>query len=235
MIEIIYTLIMTHITIICVTLYLHRSQAHKSIEFNIVVSHFMRFWLWLTTGMITKEWVAIHRKHHRYCEKEQDPHSPKIYGILNVVFKGVFLYVKAAKDKVMVDSYGVGTPADWMERNVYSTRPTLGIGILFLFNTWLFGWIGILIWGIQMIWIPFWAAGVVNGIGHYFGYRNGDSKDNSKNFSPIGILIGGEELHNNHHLSPGSPKLSMHWYEFDVGYFYLMILKYLGLAKVKQL
>jgi stearoyl-CoA desaturase (delta-9 desaturase) len=151
------------------------------------------------------------------------------------VFKGVFLYVKAAKDKVMVDTYGVGTPIDWMERNVYSIRPTLGIGILFLFNTWLFGWIGILIWGIQMIWIPFWAAGVVNGIGHYFGYRNGDSKDNSKNFSPIGILIGGEELHNNHHLSPGSPKLSIRWYEFDVGYFYLMILKYLGLAKVKQL
>jgi stearoyl-CoA desaturase (delta-9 desaturase) len=183
--------------------------------------------------MITKEWVAIHRKHHRYCEKEQDPHSPKTHGILNVLFKGAFLYVKASKDKVMVDTYGVGTPSDWVERNIYSARPTLGIGFLLLLNTWFFGWIGILIWGIQMIWIPFWAAGVINGIGHYFGYRNGETNDNSKNIIPWGILIGGEELHNNHHLDPKSIKLSKKRFEFDIGYFYIKIFEKLNLLSIR--
>ncbi len=233
MIEIIYTLIMTHITIICVTLYLHRGQAHKGIVFHPIVSHFMRFWLWLTTGMITKEWVAIHRKHHRFSDQFNDPHSPKVYGIFNVLFKGAFLYAKAAKDKDMVDTYGVGTPDDWLEHNIYSNHSRLGIGILFLFNIALFGWIGALIWGIQMIWIPFWAAGVVNGIGHYYGYRNGTTKDNSRNIIPFGIIIGGEELHNNHHLEPANVKLSRKKFEFDIGYMYLRLLQSLNLATIR--
>jgi stearoyl-CoA desaturase (delta-9 desaturase) len=224
---------MTHITIICVTLYLHRGQAHKGIVFHPIVSHFMRFWLWLTTGMITKEWVAIHRKHHRFSDQFNDPHSPKVYGIFNVLFKGAFLYAKAAKDKDMVDTYGVGTPDDWLEHNIYSNHSRLGIGILFLFNIALFGWIGALIWGIQMIWIPFWAAGVVNGIGHYYGYRNGTTKDNSRNIIPFGIIIGGEELHNNHHLEPANVKLSRKKFEFDIGYMYLRLLQSLNLATIR--
>jgi stearoyl-CoA desaturase (delta-9 desaturase) len=193
----------------------------------------MRFWLWLTTGMITKEWVAIHRKHHRFSDQFNDPHSPKVYGIFNVLFKGAFLYAKAAKDKDMVDTYGVGTPDDWLEHNIYSNHSRLGIGILFLFNIALFGWIGALIWGIQMIWIPFWAAGVVNGIGHYYGYRNGTTKDNSRNIIPFGIIIGGEELHNNHHLEPANVKLSRKKFEFDIGYMYLRLLQSLNLATIR--
>jgi len=234
MYEILYLLILTHITIVCVTVYLHRGQAHKGLIFNPILEHFMRFWLWLTTGMITKQWVAIHRKHHRYCETVDDPHSPHIYGIWKVLFKGALLYHEASKDKNMVDSYGVGTPSDWLEHNIYSPHSRLGIGILFLFNIWLFGWIGALIWIVQMIWIPFWAAGVVNGLGHWFGYRNGETKDNSKNISPLGFIIGGEELHNNHHLNPASPKLSLRWYEIDVGWIYIKIFEMLKLLKLKN-
>jgi stearoyl-CoA desaturase (delta-9 desaturase) len=232
MIEILYTLIMTHITIICVTLFLHRGQAHKGIKFHPALSHFMRFWLWLTTGMITKEWVAVHRKHHRFTDQEHDPHSPKVYGILTVLFKGAFLYAKASKDKNMVNTYGVGTPDDFIEHKLYTPYSGLGILILLVLNLLLFGYWGLLIWGIQMIWIPFWAAGVVNGIGHYWGYRNGTTKDDSRNIIPWGIIIGGEELHNNHHLEPAKVKLSKRKFEFDIGYFYLTVFQKLRLAKV---
>jgi len=234
MIELIYVLVMTHITIICVTLFLHRGQAHRGIEFNPLVSHLMRFWLWLTTGMVTKQWVAIHRKHHQNSDKEGDPHSPHVYGIWQVLFKGALLYNTASKDKDMVAKYGVGTPDDWMERNVYTPHSRLGVSILLIFNVIIFGWIGILLWGIQMIWIPFWAAGVVNGIGHWVGYINGTTKDKSRNIFPIGIVIGGEELHNNHHINPASAKLSRKWFEFDSGWMWLSLLQKLRLAKVKD-
>lgn len=234
MIELIATLVMTHITIICVTLYLHRGQAHRGIEFHPVLEHFMRFWLWLTTGMVTKQWVAIHRKHHRYSDAEGDPHSPHVYGIGRVFFKGAWLYHEASKDKIMVDAYGVGTPADWMELHVYQPYSRLGIGILFVLDTLVFGWWGPVIWGVQMIWIPFWAAGVINGIGHWVGYRNGKTKDHSRNISPWGIVIGGEELHNNHHLSPANPCLSKKWWEFDIGWMWLSLFRLLGLARLRN-
>ena len=233
MLEIIYTLVVTHITIICVTLFLHRGQAHRAIIFHPILSHFMRFWLWLTTGMVTKQWVAIHRKHHQRSDLEGDPHSPHVFGFWKVLFKGAFLYNDASKDKVMVDTYGVGTPSDWMEHNIYTPHSRLGIGILLVFNIIVFGWLGLLIWGIQMIWIPFWAAGVINGLGHWWGYRNGETKEHSRNISPWGIVIGGEELHNNHHLSPASPKLSHKWFEFDMGWAWFKIFETLKLAKVK--
>jgi stearoyl-CoA desaturase (delta-9 desaturase) len=194
----------------------------------------MRFWLWLTTGMVTKQWVAIHRKHHRYSDRSGDPHSPLVYGIRRVFFQGAGLYHEASKDRVMVDAYGAGTPADWMERNVYSAHSRLGIGLLFLFNVAVFGWVGALIWLVQMAWIPFWAAGVINGLAHWWGYRNGETRDNSRNISPIGIIIGGECLHNNHHLDPASAKLSRRWFEFDIGWMYIVILRSAGLAKVTQ-
>ena len=231
---IIATLVMTHITIACVTLYLHRSQAHKSVVFHSAIEHFMRFWLWLTTGMITKQWVAIHRKHHRFSDQPGDPHSPHVYGIGRVFFKGAVLYHDASKDKDMVNTYGVGTPADWMEHNIYTAYSRLGIGILLVLNLILFGWIGLLLWGVQMIWIPFWAAGVINGLGHWWGYRNTDTKDKSKNISILGIIIGGEEFHNNHHAEPANPKLSRKWWEFDIGWMWFKILEKLKLAGVKQ-
>jgi len=233
MTELLYTLIATHITIVAVTLFLHRSQAHRSVQFHPVVSHFFRFWLWLTTGMVTKQWVAVHRKHHRFSDEPGDPHSPHVYGIKQVFFKGAVLYHAASKDKVMVDTYGVGTPADWIEHNLYSAHSRLGIGILFLFNIIVFGWVGAIIWGIQMLWIPLWAAGVVNGIGHWWGYRNGQTKDQSQNIVPWGIVIGGEELHNNHHLNPAGARLSRHWWEFDIGWMYIRLLSALQLATVK--
>lgn len=233
MITIIAILVMTHITIACVTLYLHRSQAHRGVTFHPVVSHFMRFWLWLTTGMVTKQWVAIHRKHHRFTDEPEDPHSPVHYGIWRVLFKGATLYHEASKDKNMVDTYGAGTPDDWIESNVYTPHSRLGIGILLVLNLWIFGWVGFLVWSIQMLWIPFWAAGVINGIGHWWGYRNGETRDNSRNISPLGIIIGGECLHNNHHLEPGNPKLSRRWFEFDIGWMYITILKFFKLATVK--
>ena len=233
MTELIYTLVMTHITIVCVTLFLHRGQAHRGIEFHPILSHFMRFWLWLTTGMITKQWVAIHRKHHQSTDVEGDPHSPLVYGLSRVLFKGAFLYHEASKDKKLVDTYGSSTPADWVEHNVYSAHSRLGIGILLVFNIFLFGWVGALIWGIQMIWIPFWAAGVVNGIGHAWGYRNHETKDNSRNIIPWGIVIGGEELHNNHHRRPASPRLSHNAWEFDIGWMWLTVFRVLNLAKLR--
>ena len=231
---ILYTLLVTHITIACVTLYLHRSQAHRAVKFHPVVSHFMRAWLWLTTGMVTRQWVAVHRKHHRFCEQAQDPHSPVHYGIGRVLFKGALLYHEASKDKEMVDAYGRGTPDDWIERNVYTPHSRLGIGILLVFNLICFGWVGAIIWTVQMLWIPLTAAGIINGVGHWWGYRNGDTKDQSRNIVPIGILIGGEELHNNHHLDPASPKLSSRWFEFDIGWFYIRLLQSLKLAKLKN-
>ena len=231
---IIYTLIVTHITIVCVTLFLHRGQAHRALTFHPLLSHAMRFWLWLTTGMITKEWVAIHRKHHKDCDLQGDPHSPLIYGIWRVLLRGAFLYHTASKDRAMVSNFGVGTPDDWLERNLYTAHSRLGIMILLLINVLMFGWPGLLIWGVQMIWIPFWAAGVVNGIGHWTGYRNGDTRDNSRNIVPFGLVIGGEELHNNHHLDPASPKLSRRWFEFDLGWMWINLFKYIGLVKVKN-
>lgn len=232
MIEIIYTLIVTHITIVCVTLFLHRGQAHRGIEFHPVVEHFMRFWLWITTGMVTKEWVAIHRKHHRFCEQASDPHSPHVYGIWRVLFGGAFLYADAKKDHQMIEQYGVGTPNDIMEK-LYSRAPWLGILLMLILDVLLFQWWGLLIWGIQMIWIPFWAAGVINGIGHWWGYRNGETRDRSRNILPWGIVIGGECLHNNHHLDPANPKLSRRWFEFDIGWMWLTILRHCGLAKLR--
>ena len=230
---IIATLVMTHITIVCVTLYLHRSQAHKGIEFHPILGHFMRLWLWLTTGMVTKQWVAIHRKHHRFSDQEGDPHSPVVFGIKNVFLRGVYYYYLAAKDANMIVQYGKGTPNDWIERRLYTPHSRLGILLMLIIDLVLFGPIGLVVWGIQMLWIPFWAAGVINGTGHWWGYRNGESKDNSRNISPWGIIIGGEELHNNHHLEPASPKLSRRWFEFDIGWMWLTLFRLVGLAKLR--
>lgn len=226
---------MTHITIISVTIYLHRCQAHRSVELHPVVSHFMRFWLWLTTGMVTKEWVAVHRKHHRFTDEFNDPHSPKVYGIFTVLFKGASLYAHAAKDRDMVNQYGVGTPNDWIERKLYTPHAWLGIVLLLLANLIWFGWWGLAVWGIQMVWIPFWAAGVINGIGHRYGYKNGFTGDHSRNIVPWGIVVGGEELHNNHHLNPASAKLSQTWWEFDIGWAWIRALETVKLAKVRAI
>ncbi len=229
----IYTLVMVQITIACVTLYLHRSQTHKAVQFHPAVNHFMRFWLWLTTGMITKQWVAIHRKHHQASDTAADPHSPQIYGIKRVLFSGALLYHKASKDTAMVDKLGVGTPNDWLEQNVYSAHSRLGILILLVINLLFFGSWGLVVWGIQMLWIPFWAAGVINGLAHWWGYRNTDTKDTSRNLIPIALWIGGEELHNNHHADGANAKFSQRWYEFDIGWMYIKILQRLGLATVR--
>jgi stearoyl-CoA desaturase (delta-9 desaturase) len=223
----------THITIVCVTLFLHRGQAHRGIEFHPILSHFMRCWLWMTTGQITKQWVAVHRKHHRFTEVDGDPHSPHVHGFWRVLFKGAFLYHTASKDAGMVNTYGAGTPDDWMEQNVYTKHSRLGIMLMLLIDVVLFGWWGFVVWGIQMIWIPFWAAGVINGLGHWWGYRNGETKDHSRNIMPCGIIIGGECLHNNHHLDPANPKLSRRWFEFDIGWMWLTVFRLLGLAKLK--
>jgi len=231
---IIYTLVVTHITIICVTLFLHRGQAHKGIQFHPILEHFMRAWLWLTTGMITKQWVAVHRKHHRFTEQDGDPHSPHVYGIWHVLFRGAFLYHTASKDSAMVATYGQGTPNDWMEKNVYTKHSKLGITLLLLVNLLCFGWWGLLIWGIQMIWIPFWAAGVINGVGHWIGYRNGETKDHSRNIVPWDIIVGGECLHNNHHLDPANPRLSRRWFEFDAGWMWLSLFRLVRLAKIRS-
>jgi stearoyl-CoA desaturase (Delta-9 desaturase) len=233
MTTILATLVMVQITIACVTLYLHRGQAHRGVQFNPVLEHAMRFWLWASTGMITKQWVAIHRKHHRYDDADGDPHSPHVFGIRTVFFKGALLYNKASKDKDMVKQYGVGTPDDWIERNVYTPHSRLGIMIMLLIDLTLFGWWGFLVWGVQMIWVPLWAAGVVNGIGHWWGYRNTDTKDFSRNIVPWDFWVGGELLHNNHHADPASPKLSSKWYEFDIGWLYIKLLSYCGLAKIR--
>ena len=194
----------------------------------------MRAWLWLTTGMVTKQWVAIHRKHHAFSDKEGDPHSPHVFGIWTVFTKGALLYHDAGKDTDMVNKFGVGTPDDWVERNIYSKHSKLGITLMGLINLAIFGPIGLLVLLVQIIWIPFWAAGVINGIGHWYGYKNGTTRDHSRNIFPWGIVVGGEELHNNHHLDPASVKLSRRWFEFDIGWMYLTILSKIGLAKIKQ-
>jgi stearoyl-CoA desaturase (Delta-9 desaturase) len=233
MIEIIATLVMTHITIIAVTLYLHRSQAHRSVEFHPAVNHFFRFWLWLTTGMTTKAWVAVHRKHHQSTDVEGDPHSPHIFGIWRLLTGGWSLYHEATKDPRFVLKYGVGTPKDKIE-TFYTRYHRQGILVMLVIDLLLFGLWGFLVWGVQMIWIPFWAAGFINGIGHWWGYRNGHTDDHSRNVFPWGILIGGEELHNNHHLNPASPKLSRRWFEFDAGWFWIKVLSSVGLAKIRS-
>ena len=228
-------LVLVQITIAGVTIYLHRCQAHRALELHPIVSHFFRFWLWLTTGMITKEWAAIHRKHHAKCETEEDPHSPQILGINKVLFTGVVLYVQESHKPETMQRYGHGTPDDWLERNVYVPLNKWGIVLLAAVDIALFGLIpGLLIYGVQLAWIPFWAAGVINGIGHFWGYRNWHPEDASKNIVPWGILIGGEELHNNHHAYATSAKLSSKWYEFDIGWMYICILEKLGLAQVKK-
>jgi stearoyl-CoA desaturase (Delta-9 desaturase) len=230
----IVSLIFTHITIAGVTIFLHRSQAHRSLDLHAIPSHFFRFWLWLTTGMVTKEWVAIHRKHHAKCETEDDPHSPQIRGIRKILLEGAELYRIESKNQETLDKFGHGTPDDWIERNLYAKHSAKGIILMLILNVSLFGVFGLTIWAIQMAWIPLWAAGVINGLGHYIGYRNFDAPDASTNISPWGILIGGEELHNNHHTYPTSARLSNKWYEFDIGWMYIKILAFFKLATIKK-
>jgi stearoyl-CoA desaturase (delta-9 desaturase) len=228
------TLLLTHITIVSVTVFLHRTQAHRALDLHPTISYFFRGWLWLTTGMVTKEWVAIHRKHHAKCETEEDPHSPQTLGIYKVLWEGAELYRDAAKNTETLQRYGHNTPNDWLERNLYTRHNSLGILLMLAIDLLLFGVLGFAVWGIQMLWIPFWAAGVINGIGHYWGYRNYETNDASTNIVPWGIVIGGEELHNNHHAFPSSAKFSSKRWEFDLGWFYLRILSALGLAHVKK-
>jgi stearoyl-CoA desaturase (delta-9 desaturase) len=231
----VYTLIVTHITIAAVTIYLHRCQAHRALELHPVISHFFRFWLWITTGMITKEWAAIHRKHHAKCETEEDPHSPQTRGIRKVLLEGAELYRAETYNAETMTRYGHGTPDDWVERNVYARFAMWGIYITLVADVLLFGAIGITVFAVQMIWIPVTAAGIINGLGHFRGYRNFDSPDASRNLIPWGILIGGEELHNNHHAFATSARLSNRWYEFDIGWMYIRIMQALGLATVRKL
>ena len=227
-------LVMTHITIVSVTLYLHRCQAHRALELHPLVSHFFRFWLWMSTGMLTKEWAAIHRKHHAKCEQDGDPHSPQVFGIKKVFWEGAELYRAEAKNTDTLQRYGHGTPDDWMERNLYTRHSRLGISLMLIINVALFGALGLAVWAVQMAWIPFWAAGVINGIGHYWGYRNFEATDASTNVFPWGIIIGGEELHNNHHTYPTSAKFSVKPYEFDIGWLYISVLAKFGLARPKK-
>ncbi|TCT04484.1 DesA family fatty acid desaturase [Paralcaligenes ureilyticus] len=229
------TLVITHITIAAVTIFLHRSQAHRGLDLHPAVMHFFRFWLWLTTGMVTKEWVAIHRKHHAKCERDGDPHSPVVFGIGKVFFRGAELYREEANNAETLKRFGTGTPDDWLERNVYTRHSLLGVLIMLALDLSLFGVLGLTVWAVQMAWIPFWAAGVVNGLGHFIGYRNYACPDASTNVSPWGIIIGGEELHNNHHAYGTSAKFSTKWYEFDIGWGYITVLRFFHLATVKKL
>ena len=231
---ILFTLFVTHITIAAVTIFLHRSQAHRSLDLHPIVSHFFRLWLWMSTGMITKEWVAIHRKHHAKCETVDDPHSPQIFGLKKLLLEGSELYRAEAKNQETLAKYGHGTPDDWVERNVYSRFMWQGVGLMLLVDMLLFGAAGAAVWAVQMLWIPITAAGIINGIGHFWGYRNFEAVDASTNISPWGIIIGGEELHNNHHTYPTSAKLSVKPYEFDIGWAYIRGLEMLGLAKVRK-
>ncbi len=230
----IFTMVVTHITIASVTIFLHRCQAHRALELHAIPSHFFRFWLWLTTGQVTKEWAAIHRKHHAKCETEEDPHSPVTRGIKKVLFEGAELYRAECKNLETMEKYGHGTPDDWMERNVYTRFSWQGVALMLIIDFMLFGVVGVTVWAVQMLWIPVTAAGIINGIGHYWGYRNYDCTDASRNILPIGILIGGEELHNNHHTFGTSAKLSSKWYEFDIGWLYIRSMEIVGLAKVKK-
>ena len=228
------TLAMTHITIAAVTIFLHRAQAHRALELHALPSHFFRFWLWLTTGMVTKEWVAIHRKHHAKCETDEDPHSPQTRGIKKVLLEGSELYRAEAKNQETLEKYGRQTPDDWIERNLYTRYSWEGVGVMLIIDLWLFGAIGAAVWAVQMMWIPINAAGIINGIGHWWGYRNFEAPDASTNVSPWGVMIGGEELHNNHHTYPTSAKFSVKPYEFDLGWGYICGLEMLGLAKVRK-
>ncbi len=229
---VIFTLVVTHITIVSVTVYLHRHSAHRALDVHPALAHFFRFWLWMTTGMGTLEWTAIHRKHHAKCETEEDPHSPVIMGIGEILWNGVEAYRSESRNEETLKRYGHGCPNDWIERNVYSRFPIGGIALLLILNVALFGVLGLTVWAVQMIWIPFFAAGVINGIGHWWGYRNFECPDAARNISPWGLLIGGEELHNNHHTYPNSAKLSVKWYEFDIGWMWINVFKALGLVKV---
>ncbi|MCU0841496.1 MAG: fatty acid desaturase [Thiobacillaceae bacterium] len=228
------TLALTHVTIAGVTIFLHRAQAHRALDLHPAASHFFRFWLWLTTGMITRQWVAIHRKHHAKCETADDPHSPQVLGLGKVLWQGAELYKAAARDEEGLARYAHGTPDDWLECRLYTPRNFLGITLMLIIDVVLFGPIGLTVWAVQMLWIPIFAAGVINGIGHYWGYRNYTCEDASTNISPWGILIGGEELHNNHHAYGSSAKLSSRWYEFDIGWLYIRLLEIAGLARVKK-
>ncbi|HWJ94856.1 MAG TPA: fatty acid desaturase, partial [Telluria sp.] len=232
---VLYTLVVTHITIAGVTIYLHRHQAHRALDLHPIPAHFFRFWLWLTTGQVTKEWASIHRKHHAKCETEDDPHSPVTRGITKVLLEGAELYREESRNKETLSKYGHGTPDDWIERHLYTPYSWLGVSLLLPVNVALFGVIGATVWAVQMLWIPIFAAGVINGIGHFWGYRNYDCNDAATNIFPWGILIGGEELHNNHHTYATSAKLSNKWYEFDIGWTYIRAMEVVGLAKVKKL
>ena len=228
------TLVFTHITIAAVTIYLHRHSAHRALDLHPIVSHFFRFWLWLTTGQVTKEWTAVHRKHHAKCEQAEDPHSPHVHGIRTVLFTGAELYRIEAKNQDTLDRYGHGTPDDWIERNLYTRFSWQGVALMLIVNLALFGALGLTVWAVQMMWIPITAAGIINGAAHFWGYRNFEAHDASTNISPWGIIIGGEELHNNHHTYPTSAKLSVKPYEFDIGWMYISMLQFCGLAKVKK-
>jgi stearoyl-CoA desaturase (delta-9 desaturase) len=233
--HVIVALVLTHITIASVTIFLHRHQAHRALDLHPAVSHFFRLWLWLTTGMVTREWAAVHRKHHAKVETPEDPHSPQVLGLNRVLWGGVALYARETRKRETIERYGHGTPDDWLERHIYSRYLTLGLTLTGIADIALFGLVpGALIFLTQIVWIPFWAAGVINGIGHYWGYRHWSTPDASTNIVPWGILIGGEELHNNHHAYPTSAKLSYRWYEFDIGWLYIRVLELLGLAKVKH-
>jgi stearoyl-CoA desaturase (delta-9 desaturase) len=229
-----YVMVMTHITIASVTIFLHRHQAHRSLDLHPIPSHFFRLWLWMTTGMVTKEWAAVHRKHHAKCETEGDPHSPQVQGIQTILWRGADLYKLEVTNQETLEKFGHGTPNDWLENNVYAKFRWQGVGLMMIINLILFGAYGGVIWMIQMVWIPITAAGIINGIGHFWGYRNYDCEDASRNIIPFGIIIGGEELHNNHHTFATSAKLSSRWYEFDIGWLYICALQAVGLAKVKK-
>jgi stearoyl-CoA desaturase (delta-9 desaturase) len=231
---VLYTLVTTHITIASVTIYLHRHQAHRAMDLHAIPSHFFRFWLWLGTGQVTKEWVSIHRKHHAKCETIEDPHSPQAHGIKKVFWQGAELYRAESKNKETMTKYGHGTPSDWLERNLYTRYSWQGVGLMMIIDLALFGVAGLAVWAVQMAWIPVTAAGIINGIGHYWGYRNFEAPDASTNISPWGIMIGGEELHNNHHTYPTSAKFSVKPYEFDIGWIYIRALERVGLASVKK-
>ncbi len=228
------TLLLTHITIAAVTIFLHRHQAHRALTLHPAVSHFFRFWLWLTTATVTKEWVAVHRKHHAKCETPEDPHSPQTRGIAAVLFGGLGLYRAECRNKETTERYGKGTPDDLIENSLYASSPSLGLVLMLSIDLLLFGWAGIIVWAVQMLWIPFWAAGVINGIGHYWGYRNFETADASRNIVPFGLLVGGEELHNNHHAYRQSARLSNKWWEIDLGWIYIRLLEIVGLASVKR-
>lgn len=231
---ILVTLAMTHVTIVAVTVYLHRSQAHRALDLHPALAHFFRFWLWLTTGMVTREWVGIHRRHHARCETPEDPHSPQVLGLRKVLWEGAELYRDAARREDLVARYAHGTPDDWIERRVYTPFNFVGVSLMLVIDALLFGIAGIAVWAVQMIWIPFFAAGVINGVGHFWGYRNFQSPDAATNISPWGILIGGEELHNNHHAFPSSARLSVRRWEFDIGWLYIRLFGLFGLARVRR-